>query len=68
MYKLIILGLLFFVGCSKPNTITYEPIKTPQKDLMEDKLVVYTSLTENNEPVKMASCKGCHFACPRCVE
>lgn len=82
MYKLIILfGLLSFVGCSKPNTnssIQAEytvtdllgiPVtdSTGQETVTIDKLEVYTELTYNNEPIQMASCKGCHFVCPHCV-
>jgi len=63
---------VFISGCSKPKTVTYNPIKveeeTPEENLIDDKLVVYTALTENNEIITVASCKGCHFSCPRCVE
>lgn len=79
-----ILGCIvtFFVsGCSKPvnnhTNIEYEyplgqyldmlPISTEENKLPE-KIMVYTSLNENNEPIKMASCKGCHFVCERCTE
>lgn len=78
----------FIAGCSKPKTVTYNPIKveeqtsqtivdplaisTPNDSNEEtfavDKLVVYTGLTSENVPVQMASCKGCHFSCPHCVE
>jgi len=77
----------FISGCSKPKTVTYNPIKVKEEtsqtidpltistanDSNEeiftvDKLVVYTGLTSENAPVKMASCKGCHFSCPHCVE
>ena len=74
----------FGSGCSKPSqklTIEYRydpqyplgdyldtlPVSEAENKLSE-KIVVYTSLNENNEPVKMASCKGCHFVCPKCVE
>lgn len=77
-----ILGCIvtFFVsGCSKPvnnhTDIEYPlgqyldtlPVSEEENKLPE-KIMVYTSLNENNEPVKMASCKGCHFSCPKCVE
>ena len=42
--------------------------ETPEENLIDDKLVVYTALTENNEIITVASCKGCHFSCPHCVE
>lgn len=72
----------FFVsGCSKPvnnNTnVEYQyplgkyldilPISEEGNKLPE-KITVYTSFNENNEPIKMASCKGCHFVCPKCIE
>lgn len=69
----------FISGCSKPvNTnIEYEyplgryldtlPISEEENKLSE-KITIYTSFNENNEPIKMASCKGCHFVCPKCIE
>ena len=78
----------FISGCSKPKTVTYNPIKVEEETsqtiidplsisttndsneetFVADKLIVYTGLTSENVPVKMASCKGCHFSCPHCVE
>lgn len=62
----------FISGCSKPKTVTYNPIKieeeTTEESLMENKFVVYTGLSETNQPIKIGTCQGCHFACPHCVE
>lgn len=44
-----------------PNELTYA-------EKLSEKITVYTSINENNEPIKMASCKGCHFVCSRCTE
>lgn len=83
MYKsIMLLGFLSFIGCSKPttdNNVKTEytiidplaisiPDSSDAETLTVDRLVVYTGLTAENMPVKMASCKGCHFSCPHCVE
>lgn len=74
--------MVFVSGCSKQPVNNYTNIKyeyTLEKDLdtlltstqeneLSEKITVYTSFNENNEPIKMASCKGCHFVCPKCVE
>lgn len=47
---------------------TLVPNELTDAEKLSEKITVYTSFNENNEPIKMASCKGCHFICPKCVE
>lgn len=64
----------FFVsGCSKPKPVTYNVVtEETEEDTninqanINDVVVVYTVMAENNTIIPVATCKGCHFECPHC--
>lgn len=78
MNKVVVLGLLFAVGCSaaKPEVKTVENVTTKSSaetfvdriekinPFLEDISIEY----DEGGNIKVFSCRGCHIECKHCVE
>ena len=78
MNKIVVLGLLFVVGCSaaKPEVKTVENVTTKSSaetfidriekinPFLEDISIQY----DEGGNIKVFSCRGCHIECKHCVE
>lgn len=78
MNKIVVLGLLFVVGCSaaKPEVKTIEnvapepSVDTVVQELnpLSEEIIIQIEEYDEMGNIKVFSCRGCHIQCRHCVE